>query len=115
MRRPKRAESERTHRCDIIERMPSPIGHALGGIAAGCSISRSPSRRRIAAFAIAGMLADVDFVLSITHRGPTHSLVAAAFVFAVAVSVLVVLLKARERWWNAAGLLDRAFEAAPPL
>jgi hypothetical protein len=68
--------------------MPSPIGHALGGIAAGCSVSGSPSRRRIAAFAIAGMLADVDFVLSITHRGPTHSLVAAAVVFAVAVSVL---------------------------
>jgi D-alanyl-D-alanine carboxypeptidase (penicillin-binding protein 5/6) len=31
------------------------------------------------------------------------------------VRVLVVLLKARDRWWNAAGLLDRAFEAAPPL
>jgi len=30
------------------------------------------------------------------------------------VRVLVVLLHARDRWWNAAGLLDRAFEAAGP-
>jgi D-alanyl-D-alanine carboxypeptidase (penicillin-binding protein 5/6) len=29
------------------------------------------------------------------------------------VRVLLVLLHARNRWWNAAGLLDRAFEAAP--
>ncbi len=31
------------------------------------------------------------------------------------VRVLVVLLNARDRWWNAAGLLERAFEAPPPL
>jgi D-alanyl-D-alanine carboxypeptidase (penicillin-binding protein 5/6) len=31
------------------------------------------------------------------------------------VRVLLVLLHARDRWWNAAGLLDRAFEAKPPL
>ena len=29
------------------------------------------------------------------------------------VRVLLVLLGARDRWWNAAGLLDRAFEASP--
>lgn len=30
------------------------------------------------------------------------------------VRVVLVLLKARDRWWNAAGLLDRAFAAATP-
>ena len=31
------------------------------------------------------------------------------------VRVVLVLLGARDRWWNAAGLLDRAFAAAPQL
>ncbi|HEY5899755.1 MAG TPA: serine hydrolase [Burkholderiales bacterium] len=31
------------------------------------------------------------------------------------VRVVLVLLNARDRWWNAAGLLDRAFELNPPL
>lgn len=30
------------------------------------------------------------------------------------VRVVLVLLKARDRWWNAVGLLDRAFASAPP-
>jgi D-alanyl-D-alanine carboxypeptidase (penicillin-binding protein 5/6) len=48
-----------------------------------------------------------------TTEGAGHCMVALAE--RNGVRVLVVLLKARERWWNAAGLLDRAFEAAPPL
>jgi len=29
------------------------------------------------------------------------------------VRVLVVMLNSPNRWWNAVGLLDRAFQAAP--
>lgn len=72
--------------------MPSPIGHALGGIAAGCAISRTARRHEILLFALVGMLADIDFVLAMTHRGPTHSLLAAAAAFATA---LIVLIPAR--------------------
>ncbi len=64
--------------------MPSPVGHALGGIAAGCAISRSKCRREVLAFAAAGVIADVDLILSATHRGPTHSVVTAILVFLVA-------------------------------
>jgi D-alanyl-D-alanine carboxypeptidase (penicillin-binding protein 5/6) len=48
-----------------------------------------------------------------TTDGAGHCMVALAE--RNGVRVLVVLLRARDRWWNAAGLLDRAFEAAPPL
>jgi len=54
--------------------MPSPIGHALGGIASGTLISRPAGWGHLAIFALAGALADVDFLLPIPHRGPTHSL-----------------------------------------
>jgi hypothetical protein len=76
----------------MIAEMPSPVGHALGGIAAGCAISHTARRHQILLFALVGMLADIDFVLAITHRGPTHSLLAAATAFAAA---LIVLTPAR--------------------
>ena len=31
------------------------------------------------------------------------------------VRVVLVLLNARNRWWNAAGVLDRAFEFRPQM
>ena len=68
--------------------MPSPIGHALGGIAAGSLISPRPDRRTIALFATAGILADIDLLLPMVHRGPAHSLTAAALAFAAALIVL---------------------------
>ena len=68
--------------------MPSPVGHALGGIAAGCAILPSPYRSRLAVFAIAGMMADLDLILPITHRGPAHSITAAVLAFGVALVVL---------------------------
>ena len=64
--------------------MPSPVGHALGGIAAGSLIASRPDRRKLALFATVGVLADIDFILPIVHRGPTHSLTAAAAAFTVA-------------------------------
>jgi inner membrane protein len=68
--------------------MPSPVGHALGGIAAGSLISPRPDRRKLALFATVGVLADIDFILPIVHRGPTHSLAAAALAFGAALAVL---------------------------
>ena len=73
--------------------MPTPIGHALAGVAAGCLAAagfdpppprrrgtRAPGRgrprpgpfRAAAGFALLGMLADVDLLFGI-HRGVTHS------------------------------------------
>jgi len=61
--------------------MPSPLGHALAGIAAGWSMrgrSRrldpdSPLWRETALFAALGMAADLDLLIGL-HSGPTHGL-----------------------------------------
>ncbi len=71
--------------------MPSPIGHGLAGWSAGWLIAppRAPevSRRRwwvhAAVFACAGMAADLDLLVG-GHRGPTHSVGAAAIVAGLA-------------------------------
>src|ERR671912_869715 len=68
--------------------MPSPIGHALGGMAVGALISGRPGWRLVAACAVAGTLPDLDFILPLPHRGPTHSLGASVMVFAGAVTIL---------------------------
>ena len=86
-REPLVAESERRDRYDIIAMMPSPVGHALGGIAAGCAILPSTHRRFLTWFAIAGMLADLDLILPVTHRGPAHSVTAAVLAFASALAI----------------------------
>lgn len=69
--------------------MPTPIAHALGGVAAGCLVrisaalvtrGRAPEapllriegRRALAALAFLGMLPDADFLLGM-HRSVTHS------------------------------------------
>lgn len=78
--------------------MPSPLGHALGGLAAGWLIQRAPrasANRWIAAslvFAGLAMAPDLD-LLTPTHRGVTHSLGAAAI--ASAVVWLVLSLRGR--------------------
>ena len=64
--------------------MPSPVGHALGGIIAGGLVSKSRDRWTLGAVALAGTLADIDFLLPLPHRGPTHS-VGAALVVCLAV------------------------------
>ena len=68
--------------------MPSPIGHALGGVAAGCLVTSRPGTGTLILFAAAGMLPDIDFLLPVQHRGPTHSLTAAALAFAAALIVM---------------------------
>ena len=77
--------------------MPTPIGHALGGLAVGAIIVRNPAvglrlaGRRLpilVLFAVLGALADVDFVVFAPHRSATHSLVAACLVGTLAMLVV---------------------------
>lgn len=63
--------------------------------------------------ALIGRYAGALGVKTGTTEGAGHCIVGLAE--RKGVRVLVVLLHARDRWWNAAGLLDRAFEAARPL
>jgi hypothetical protein len=66
--------------------MPSPVGHALGGIAAGWLVNgrgRQSAIGRAAMLAVAGIAADFD-LLAGWHRGPSHSLVATVLAGAAA-------------------------------
>ena len=74
--------------------MPSPIGHALGGIAAGWFIQpageRGASGRQrglTLGFAALGMAADLDLLLGV-HRGPSHSIGATLVIGLVAWAAL---------------------------
>jgi hypothetical protein len=67
--------------------MPSPLGHALGGLAAGCLVAPNAAARTLAVLALVAMLPDLDLLLPMTHRGPTHSIGAAAVAFVVALLV----------------------------
>jgi inner membrane protein len=63
--------------------MPSPLGHALGGLATGWLIKGgSPQFRTSLFFAAAGVLPDADLLFG-AHSGPTHGLGAAIIVGAV--------------------------------
>jgi membrane-bound metal-dependent hydrolase YbcI (DUF457 family) len=65
--------------------MPSPIGHALGGIAAGWG--RVPRRDMAGAAILAAvsLAPDLDLLpVFQTHRGPSHSIGAAALAGAIA-------------------------------
>ena len=74
--------------------MPTPLGHALGGLVLGGLVSGSATRslsvgrRRVpllVAWSICGMLPDLDFLVGV-HQGVTHSL-GAIFVVALATQV----------------------------
>jgi membrane-bound metal-dependent hydrolase YbcI (DUF457 family) len=62
--------------------MPSPLGHALGGLAAGWLVAGRPSPmgregiREAIGLAAAGMAADLDLLFG-AHSGPSHGLGAA--------------------------------------
>jgi inner membrane protein len=60
--------------------VPSPLGHALAGLAAGWLIAPPATRREAVGwgtlFAFAAMAPDLDLVAGV-HRGPSHSLGAA--------------------------------------
>jgi membrane-bound metal-dependent hydrolase YbcI (DUF457 family) len=72
--------------------MPSPLGHALGGIAAGWIVA-PPRERSVAGmlrsgalFAALALVPDVDLLFG-QHQGPTHSL-GAAMVAGLAVGAI---------------------------
>jgi len=63
--------------------MPSPLGHALGGVIACAAVVRRPTRAFLGTCAVVAALPDVDILLPIAHRGATHSITAAIAAFAV--------------------------------
>ena len=78
--------------------MPSPIGHALGGVAAGWAVAGAPSAfpatraawwREVFGYAVLGMLPDADLLVG-AHSGPTHGVG-----FALLVAVIVWLASHR--------------------
>jgi inner membrane protein len=84
--------------------MPSPIGHALAGIAVGALIAGRPGWRLLAVTAVAAALPDVDFLLPLRHRGPFHSVGAAAMAFAAALILLSTASPVTRRWRTAAAV-----------
>jgi hypothetical protein len=73
--------------------MPSPVGHALGGFAAGWMVARGTRLDRpvvaAIAFAFLGVVPDVDVLVEGSHRLYTHSIAA------VATAGLIALAAAR--------------------
>jgi hypothetical protein len=88
--------------------MPSPVGHALAGAAAGWGLVGRPSRSGMDAyrtvwrqgllFAALGMAPDLDLLLPVEHRTLSHSLTAA-----VVVGLAATMLSWRGRFGLAAG------------
>jgi membrane-bound metal-dependent hydrolase YbcI (DUF457 family) len=77
--------------------LPSPIGHGLGGIAAGWGVAPRRDRRVALLLAAAATAPDLDLLFG-THRAASHSLGAAAIAGAVAWAAM-----RRDRWrWSAA-------------
>lgn len=81
--------------------MPSPIGHALAGVAAGWSIrggllragAGSPAWRETALFAGLGMAPDLDLLVGL-HSGPSHG---AGFALLAAAAAWIPEIDARRR------------------
>lgn len=73
--------------------MPSPVGHALGGLTAGVLVlgrrplaGRAARPRDLAVFAAVAMLPDLDLLAGI-HSGPTHGIGAALIVAGAALAL----------------------------
>ena len=69
--------------------MPSPIGHAIAGVLGGWIVDPPTGHKakRIAAYAAAGMAADLDLLVG-THSGPSHGIGAALIVGFVTWAIL---------------------------
>jgi inner membrane protein len=71
--------------------VPSPIGHALAGVAVAWSadlLDRQPTPGRLVALSAGlALLPDADLLIPGTHRMGTHSVAAAVLVFIVAAVV----------------------------
>jgi len=80
--------------------MPSPVGHGLGGIAAGWPLVPARTRRTAALLAGVAIAPDLDLLIG-THRGASHSVGAALVAAAV---MAIVARRDRLRWVGAVGL-----------
>ena len=75
--------------------MPSPIGHALGGIAIGWHVSPRQKLQTVVVLAAVAIAPDLDLVFG-THREISHSIGAAL------AAGLVALVATRSPRWGAA-------------
>ena len=73
---------------DVVEEMPSPVGHLLAGVVVGSLVSPRAGWPALAACAVAAAIPDIDLLLPVAHRGPTHSVAAAMIAFGAAVLML---------------------------
>jgi membrane-bound metal-dependent hydrolase YbcI (DUF457 family) len=84
--------------------MPSPIGHALGGVAAAWAIVPRKNFNAAAALAAAALAPDLDLLVG-DHRGISHSFGAAVIAGAVAwVAVTLTRQHDASRWCAAVTL-----------
>ena len=67
--------------------MPSPIGHALGGVATAFAAQRLNTWKLPLACAVLAAIPDADLLLPIAHRSVTHSVTAVALVSIIAIVV----------------------------
>jgi membrane-bound metal-dependent hydrolase YbcI (DUF457 family) len=86
--------------------VPSPIGHALGAVAAGWAIARPATPRRrlaiqVAILATLGLAADFDLLIG-RHSRETHSIGAAVIVASSAALWRWPIAGGRSRIWLAA-------------
>jgi inner membrane protein len=73
----------------IIDRVPSPVAHAISGVLAGWIVDPPSGRKtaRIVAYAAAGMAADLDLLVG-AHSGPSHGIGAALVVGVISWTIL---------------------------
>jgi membrane-bound metal-dependent hydrolase YbcI (DUF457 family) len=77
--------------------MPSPVGHILAGLAVGSFANRRTDWMLPLVCGVAAALPDADFLFPIRHRGPSHSVLAAAVTAAATFAVLVIARVKRDR------------------
>jgi membrane-bound metal-dependent hydrolase YbcI (DUF457 family) len=97
--------------------MPSPIGHALGGIAIGWAAAPRRNWRDAAVLAALAIAPDLDLLIG-DHRGITHSLGAACVAGAIAWAVSrrpEWALAASLAWASHIGLDWLSNDTRPPL
>ena len=78
--------------------MPSPVGHALGGIAIGWHVSPRQNLRTAVVLAAVAIAPDLDLVFG-THREISHSIGAA-----VAAGIVALIATRSPRWGMAIAL-----------
>ena len=97
--------------------MPSPIGHALGGIAVGWHLSPRQNLQTAAVLAVVAIAPDLDLAFG-THREISHSIGAA-----LAAGLVALIASRRPRWavaitlaWGSHVFLDwLSNDTRPPI